>query len=233
MDTVTTPTRAAQPLLRRWWGRLGPARWWDWVPICQLSEQHRPLIEAHLLALGDRDRYLRFGYPATDERIRQHAAQLDFGRHELFGIFNRRLQLVGTAHLAYADVSRNMCEFAVSVLPHTRGRGYGKRLFAHAMRHCQNRRVDQLFIHALSENTAMLRIARGAGARLQHEGGESEAWLHLPPDSVGSHMTELVDTRAAALNHLIKRQQELLRWGLGLVVDVKARLARLRGIASQ
>jgi RimJ/RimL family protein N-acetyltransferase len=126
-----------------------------------------------------------------------------------------------------------MCEFAVSVLPHTRGRGYGKRLFAHAVRHCQNRRVDQLFIHALSENTVMLRIARGAGARLQHEGGESEAWLHLPPDSVGSHMTELVDTRAAALNHLIKRQQELLRWGLGLVVDLKARLAHLRGIASQ
>lgn len=233
MDTVTPTVRSELSPLRRWWAQLHLALPWDWVPICQLGEQDRELIEQHLLNLGERDRYLRFGYPATDERIRQHAAQLDFQRHELFGIFNRRLQLVGTAHLAYADASRHMCEFAVSVLPHTRGRGYGKRLFAHAVRHCQNRRVDQLFIHALSENTAMLRIARGAGARIQHEGGESEAWLQLPPDSVGSHMTELVDTRAAALNQLIKRQRQLLRWGVDLVADLKGRLARQRSIASQ
>lgn len=212
--------------------RSAGQRLWRWVPICPLDESHRPLIEQHLLALGARDRYLRFGYPATDTRISQHVRQLDFVNHELFGIFNRRLELVATAHLAYADQDRSMAEFAVSVLPGTRGRGYGRRLFDHAVRHCQNRRADRMFIHALSENTAMLRIARGAGATVQTAGPESEAWLQLPPDSVGSHMAELVDTRAALLNQKAKLTAALLRHGLRLVAEVKLQLSRRRGIAS-
>jgi GNAT superfamily N-acetyltransferase len=190
------------------------------------------LIEQHLLALSERDRYLRFGYPATDERIRQHVRALDFVNHELFGIFNRRLELVATAHLAYADDQRSMAEFAVSVLPGTRGRGYGRRLFDHAVRHCRNRRADRMFIHALSENTPMLRMARSAGARVETAGPESEAWLQLPPDSVSSHMEELVDTRAALLNQKAKLTAALLRHSLHLLSEVKTQLGRRRGIAS-
>ena len=64
------------------------------MPIRRLTERHRPGILKHLLGLTDRDRYLRFGYPASDERIRHYVAELDFQRDELFGIFNRRLELV-------------------------------------------------------------------------------------------------------------------------------------------
>jgi GNAT superfamily N-acetyltransferase len=212
--------------------RAAGQRLWRWVPISPLDEDHRPLIEQHLLALSERDRYLRFGYPATDERIRQHVRALDFVNHELFGIFNRRLELVATAHLAYADDQRSMAEFAVSVLPSTRGRGYGRRLFDHAVRHCRNRRADRMFIHALSENTPMLRMARSAGARVETAGPESEAWLQLPPDSVSSHMEELVDTRAALLNQKAKLTAALLRHSLHLLSEVKTQLGRRRGIAS-
>ena len=224
--------------------RAAGQRLWRWVPISPLDEDHRPLIEQHLLALSERDRYLRFGYPATDERIRQHVRALDFeqihryvdglnfDRDDIFGIFNRRLELVATAHLAYADDQRSMAEFAVSVLPGTRGRGYGRRLFDHAVRHCRNRRADRMFIHALSENTPMLRMARSAGARVETAGPESEAWLQLPPDSVSSHMEELVDTRAALLNQKAKLTAALLRHSLHLLSEVKTQLGRRRGIAS-
>jgi RimJ/RimL family protein N-acetyltransferase len=233
-STSTAPVASAAPasdLLRRWIQPLQKAGLSHWLPIFPLSERHRPMMERHLLALSDRDRYLRFGYPATDERIRQHVAQLDFDRHELFGIFDRHLELLATAHLAYVDDDHRSCEFAVSVVPRARGRGFGKRLFAHAVRHCQNRRVDQLFIHALTENTAMLRIARGAGATVRPEGSEAEAWLQLPPDSLGSHMTELVDSRAAGLNYLVKRQGQHLRRVASLLAEVKSRFASVRGIA--
>ena len=61
-----------------------------------------------------------------------------------------------------------------------RGRGYGSRLFERAVIHARNEGVDMLFIHALSENTAMLKIARNAGAMLERAGSETEAYLRLP-----------------------------------------------------
>ncbi len=210
-------------------GKPVPKRaWWRWVPIRRLVERHRARLLGHILSLNERDRYLRFGYPASDERIRHYVRMLDFSRDEVFGIFNRRLELVATSHLAHIPVDEfgptatsttsaenvRMAEFAVSVLPQARGRGYGDRLFVHAVRHLRNLGLDRLFIHALSENTAMLRIARKAGATVTREGGESEAWLQLPRYSLGSKLEELIDVQAAELNYGVKRQARLILVGL-------------------
>ena len=138
------------------------------VPIRELSERHRARIRAHLLKLDEGDRYLRFGYAANDEQVVRYADSLDFERDNIFGIFNRRLELIAMAHLAYTDLAehRNCAEFGVSVLKTARGLGLGTRLFARAMLHARNKGVNMMFIHALSENTAMLKIARNAGARV-------------------------------------------------------------------
>jgi DNA-binding Lrp family transcriptional regulator len=60
------------------------------VPIRSLGPSHRARIAAHLLAWTPDDRYLRFGYAATDEQIGRYVADLDFERDDIFGIFNRR-----------------------------------------------------------------------------------------------------------------------------------------------
>ena len=66
------------------------------------------------------------------------------------------------------------------------------------MLHARNRGVETMFIHALSENTAMLQASReSAGATIEREGSESEAWLKLPPDSFASHLDELLGERAS------------------------------------
>ena len=150
-----------------------------WVPIRSLGPRHRQRIADHLVALDERSRYLRFGYQANDSQIRRYVDTLDFEFDELFGIFNRRLQLIALAHLAHreADHSRGReaaSEFGVSVLPKARRRGFGRRLFEHAMLHARNRGVQTMFIHALSENTAMLKLARGAGATIERDGSESK-----------------------------------------------------------
>ena len=76
------------------------ARPFRWVPIRSLSARHRPRIVAHLLALPDSDRYLRFGYAASDAQVARYADLIDFSHDEVFGIFNRRLELLAMAHLA-------------------------------------------------------------------------------------------------------------------------------------
>jgi RimJ/RimL family protein N-acetyltransferase len=172
-----------------------------WVPIRSLSERHRPRVLAHLLALEPHDRYLRFGYAASDTQIGRYVDLLDFRRDEIFGIFNRRLDLMAMAHLAYLPEEHHVAEFGVSVAARARGRGYGSRLFDHAVLHARNRSVDTMIIHALSENTAMIRIARNAGARIERDGGESEARVKLPPESMGSHLEELVEGQAAEFDY--------------------------------
>lgn len=211
----------------------------QWVPIRPLGERHRALILTHLLGLNDHDRYLRFGYPASDERIQTHVASLDLAHDDLFGIFNRRLQLVAIAYLAYSELAgaqhgiRRMAEFAVSVDHRARGRGYGNRLFAYAVRHARNRGVDRLFIHALSENTAMLRIARKAGATMHREGGESEGWLQLPPDSLRSQAEELLANSVADLNYVAKLQTRRLHHTWALTRHVLQRWLRPAGLPPQ
>jgi GNAT superfamily N-acetyltransferase len=179
-----------------------------WIPIRALNTQHGPQMLTHLLALNERDRYLRFGHAAADAQIERYVEQLHFERDELFGIFNRRLELLAMAHLAYLDPMADrapVAEFGVSVEPACRGRGYGERLFDHAALHARNRGIDTLLVHALSENTAMLRITRKAGAQIERDGPESQAWVKLAPQSLASRVEALVEDTAAQLDYRLKQ----------------------------
>ncbi|MDN3921167.1 GNAT family N-acetyltransferase [Roseateles violae] len=209
-----------------------------WVPIRSLARRHRRRIAEHLLSLSERDRYLRFGYPATDEQITRYAMNLDFERDEVLGIFNRRLQLLAMAHLAYAPAPQlpgkpAMAEFGVSVLQRGRGRGFGARLFERAALHARNRGIDTLFIHALSENAPMLKIARNAGATVERDGSESEAWLRLPPDTVSSHVGEAIERHMAEMDFQFKRHVRVLGSIIDGVAEVKSQYEESSGKAAR
>ncbi len=202
------------------------ARERSWVPVRSLTSRHRDRLREHLLALDEHDRYLRFGFSATDSQIVHYTDTLDFDRDEVFGIFNRRLELIAMAHLAYAPAPQikgqaAMAEFGVSVSKHARGRGLGARLFDHAILHARNRHISKLFIYALSENSAMLKIASNAGAKVERAGSESEAWLTLPPDDIASQVGEIVESQAAEWDYHMKVQAKRLNEVIGTLFPVR------------
>ena len=176
------------------------------VPIRSIGPRERERIARHLLDLTPHDRYLRFGYAAADEQVLRYVEGLDFDRDELFGIYNRRLDLIAMAHVAYApgDQHSDCAEFGVSVSSHARGRGYGARLFERAVVAARNEGVGMLFIHALSENAAMLKIARNAGATVVRSGSESEAHLQLPTATFDSRMSEIALQHYAQVDFQLK-----------------------------
>lgn len=211
---------------------------WSWVPIRSLGPRHRARIKAHLLALDASARYLRFGYPATDAQMSKYVDMLDFEQDEVFGIFSRRLELIAMAHLAHpatlpAEGRPAMSEFGVSVLPQARRRGFGRRLFEHATLHARNRGVEMLFIHALSENAAMLKIARSAGATVERDGSESDAWLKLPPDSFASHIGEMVEQTAAEFDYHLKLRARQVSGILDALSEVKTSIGKAAHIAEE
>ena len=195
-----------------------------WVPIRDLHARHRGRILDHLLQLSERDRYLRFGAQVRHEQMARYVASIDFKRDEVFGIFTHHLQLVAMAHLAalpgkgpHGDSSRGRAmEFGVSVLPSARGRGLGMLLFRHAITHARNLHASHMMIHALTENAPMLRIAAKAGATIERDGPEAEAWLKLPPDTVATHIDSSLQSLGAELIYRVKYHLlhigDWLRW---------------------
>ncbi|MFM7025615.1 MAG: N-acetyltransferase family protein [Limnohabitans sp.] len=226
---ASNPSSFWRRLWRRWFAAAdagasgGAARGAGWIPIRVLSERHRPRIVTHLLDLSPNDRYLRFGYPATDEHIQRYVDGLNFERDEIFGIFNRRLQLVAMAHLAFSvDPKWSTCaEFGVSVAASQRGRGMGAKLFDRAVTYARNQGVHMLFIHALSENAAMLKIARNAGARVERDGSESEAYLSLPEATLDSQVAGMLQDRMAEIDYQLKLQARQFREWLSLMQEVR------------
>ena len=110
-----------------------------WVPVRSLTSRHRARIRAHLLGLDEHDRYLRFGFAASDAQISHYADALDFERDELFGIFNRRLDLIAMAHLAYPPAQ---------AVP-------GKPALASSVRNCVSQASGSLPLAALSNTSAI------------------------------------------------------------------------------
>ena len=141
------------------------------------------------------------------------------------------------AHLAHAAIANTdagadiSSEFGVSVLPHVRQRGFGRRLFEHAMLHARNRGVGTLLIFALSENIAMLKIARNAGATIVREGPEADARLKLPPDSFGSHLDELLEHGAAEWNYRLKVRAHQVGGLIQAIGEVRSELGKASHIA--
>ena len=204
------------------------------VPIRSLRPRHRAAVRAHLLELSTADRYMRFGYAAQDALIERYVEGLDFDRDQVFGIFNRSLRLIAVAHLAYAqDPKADRCaEFGVSVLPSYRGRGLGAKLFARAQLHAQNDRISLLFIHALSENSAMLKIARKAGATVERFGPESDAYLQLPARTLQSQMNEAVDAQIADTDYCLKVQAQQFWSILAGIQEVRQQIRQSHGKSS-
>jgi len=126
----------------------------------------------------------------------------------VFGIYNRKLCLIAVAHLAYMQEPQaaSCAEFGVSVLPTWRGRGFGAELFERAVLHARNDHISLMFIHALSQNTAMLHIVQRAGAAVERLGSESEAYLTLPSPTLQSHWHEAVDAQMADTDYQLKSQ---------------------------
>ena len=185
----------------------------------ELGRLERPKLAAHLLALGAEDRRLRFGLPIGDESVADYVARIDFGRDALFGVFDDDLNLAGAAHLARAA---DHAELGVSVLPAHRGRGIGGTLLERAHAHARNWGIGVLFMHCLSENAAMMHLARKRGMRIVAESGEADAHLDLAPASPSSIAGALFAERAGLFDYALKSQMVNARRLLGALAAPKA-----------
>jgi GNAT superfamily N-acetyltransferase len=150
----------------------------------ELGRLERDKLLAHFLALGAEDRRLRFGLPLSDDSIADYVARIDFGRH---------------------------AELGVSVLPAHRGRGIGGALLERAHTHARNWGIGTLFMHCLTENAAMMHLARQQGMRIAAASGEADAHLALQPASPASLAQALLAERVGLFDYALKSHFDAAR----------------------
>jgi hypothetical protein len=78
-----------------------------------------------------------------------------------------------------------------------------------------------LFIHALSENSAMLRIAKSAGARVERDGSESEAYLELPRANLDSQVTQILNEHMSGMDYQLKAKAKQFRDILAVLQEIR------------
>lgn len=151
--------------------------------IHTLNDANREAVRRHMHALNARDRYLRFGFNASDEQIDVYVEQIDFKRDEVFGFLDEQHEIIGMVHLAYGDgetVGRNIMEFGVSVSESARNLSLGGQLFAYSAKRAAERGFKQMFIHTINKNMPMIKIIKRSGAEIYRDHGEIDAYLALP-----------------------------------------------------
>jgi RimJ/RimL family protein N-acetyltransferase len=162
----------------------------------RLEASDRPALRAHFLALGSEDRRLRFGFHARDNTIERYVKDIDFTRDAVFGVRSGggdARQFEGITHVA---LEKNHAEIGVSVLKPARGQGIGSALVSRAAVHACNRGIEVLYMQCLSENCAIMRIARSLGMKVVTLGSDSEARMTLP---AGKPASIVAQTAAAQI----------------------------------
>ena len=178
------------------------------IHIRELSKLEQPALERHFLALGSKDRRLRFGTGMNDFAVRNYVKRIDFENDAVFGVLDDELRLVGAAHLGRGD---GHAELGVSVLPGHRRRGIGSALLARAHMHARNWGVRALFMHCLTENAAMMHLARKQGIDIVTAAAEADVWLKLPPADAASYMGAVFQQRVALFDSALKGQRASAR----------------------
>jgi GNAT superfamily N-acetyltransferase len=173
------------------------------VIVQRLGKSSRVALVAHYLALSVEDRRLRFGAQPSHENIRAYIDKIDFDRDAMFAVHDEGLVLVGAAHLAFGD---ELAELGLSVLPAHRRYGIGSALFERAATHARNRFASRLFMHCLTENAPIMRMARRFGMGIVTSIGEADALLELPPASPASIGGEFVTEGFALYDYALKAQ---------------------------
>jgi RimJ/RimL family protein N-acetyltransferase len=142
-----------------------------------LGVADRDALHQHFAGLDAGDLRMRFGRTPDAAWLKLYVDGIDFARDAVLGVRDGG-RLVGVAHVALFD---GAAELGMSVSPSHRRQGIASALFDRGVLHARNRGIVELFIHCLSENQAMRRIARKAGMRVLVEGGDADAWIELPP----------------------------------------------------
>jgi RimJ/RimL family protein N-acetyltransferase len=141
------------------------------------------IIDHFLVDIVGHDRYLRFGYNATNDGIIDYLEDSfeDYGHTNMWFMCVDDNKVVGTVHVSFCPITNDgthTAELGFTVSPDYRGRGLGQELFIRGATWAMMKGANTLYTQCLSENMVMQHIAKKNGMTVVTVGrGEKEATL--------------------------------------------------------
>ncbi|MEP7155935.1 MAG: GNAT family N-acetyltransferase [Betaproteobacteria bacterium] len=183
------------------------------IPVHSLNAGHRDLLKRHFDELADEDVHLRFGSTINRDARHAYVDNLSFERDTVFGVYADDLSLLGVAHLACL---RPTAELGISVLAAHRGHGLGTALFQRAIIRARNLQIMSMFMNCLTQNGAIMHIARKAGMHIVIDHSGADAYLQLPPGNPLTFGQEIAEQKLALFDWTLKANVGSMRRMTGI-----------------
>lgn len=163
-----------------------------WV-VRELSpDADKALIEAHVAALSDDDRYLRFGETALDRVLQRLLSPPHTSLH--FGVFDPTGKTMVGLGMMYYPVGQNgpAVDVGFSVLPAQRHKGVAKLAMQWAMCRARNRGMRLLVAQYESRNEGVKKLLDSIGTPVLTSESSDQSCIEmaLPEADGASHLLE-------------------------------------------
>ena len=175
------------------------------------------LYDHFLVDIVDHDRYLRFGYNASNENVTKYldTAFDDFGQRNMWFIVERDDKVVGSVHVSFSPLTKDgkyTAEMGFTVSPEYRGQGYGQDLFIRGSTWAMMRGATTLYTQCLSENQVMQHIAKKNGMTVMTIGyGEKEATIQATKGTIRAYFDDRMFDNLAFVDMAITKQQNIYK----------------------
>lgn len=102
--------------------------------------------------------------------------------HDILVAENEQLEIVGTIHIA--RMSDHEVELGIMVSEAYRGMGVANEMMEVALLYCRNRGLNDVYMHCMSNNEAIMHLVKKKGLYISPIAGEADARVTLPQSSI-------------------------------------------------
>ena len=142
-------------------------------------DYEKDLVIEHFKRMDKEDLRLRFGYQITDFMLEKYINESWYKPHnQWFCVFESPEKVIATVHVSFND---GEAEMGCTVEEDYRNMGLGSALFRRGATWVGTYGVRKIYMHCLSENEAIQKIAKKNSMTVVTIGqGEKEAQITLP-----------------------------------------------------
>lgn len=151
------------------------------LSLIRIFDTSAEWVIMHIDGLPAEDKYLRFGYNASENQIRKYVESTlstDNSRthSDFWYAVKHDGEIIATLHIA---IRGEMAEFGFTTSPEFRNQGIGQMLFGRGFQLVTEYSISRIYLMFLKQNNPMRHIAKKFGLAVVFEGSEAESSLEI------------------------------------------------------